>query len=100
MHDSPTVSLNPDVVSTTLENGDTVLMHMGTASYFTLNPTGTHIWRLLTQGCSPSAIATQLVATYDVSEQQATASVHALLAQLADQQLVTAVDNAQTVAVV
>lgn len=93
-HTSPTVTLNPDVVSTTLDNGETVLMHMGTASYFTLNQTGTQIWRLLSQGCSLSSIVTQLVAEYDVSERQATESVHTLLGQLADQQLITAVDAA------
>ena len=97
---SPSVILNPDVVSTTLDNGETVLMHMGTASYFTLNQTGTQIWRLLSQGCSPSVIVMQLVATYDVGEKQATASVDALLTELAAQQLLTAIDSAHDVAVV
>jgi hypothetical protein len=83
---------NPDVVSTLLDNGEVVLMHMGTASYFTLNATGAQIWAGLDQGLAPSAIVDQLVATYAVETVQATASVQALLTQLAEQQLVLAVE--------
>ena len=86
---SSTAHPNPDVVGTKLDNGETVLMHMGTANYFTLNSTGTTIWELLGQGMTLAAIGEKLVATYDVAVDQATASVMALVEQLVDQQLLS-----------
>lgn len=84
---------NSDVVGTILDNGETVLMHMGTASYFTLNSTGTHIWTLLGQGLPLQAICDQLVATYEVSAEQAAQSVCTLVEQLVAQQLLTVVET-------
>ena len=86
---STTVSTHPDVVGTTLESGETVLMHMGTASYFTLNSSGTDIWTLLTAGRPLSAICEQLVATYNVSTEQAASSVQRLVMELAAAALLT-----------
>ncbi len=80
---------NPDVVGTTLENGETVLMHMGTASYFTLNATGTQIWTLLGQGLSLAAIHEELVAGYEVTAEQAATSLLTLVEALSAQTLVT-----------
>lgn len=82
-------TLNPDVIGTALENGETVLMHMGTASYFTLNATGTKIWELLGQGLNLAAIREELVASYEVSADQATASLLRLVEELAAQTLLT-----------
>lgn len=79
---------HPDVVSTTLENGEAVLMHMGTANYFTLNSTGCRIWQLLEDAPSLAAVSEQLVAEYEVTPSQAEASVLALVKQLATQQLI------------
>ncbi len=79
--------INPDVVSTLLDNGEVVLMHMGTASYFSLNQSGARIWQLLEAGLSPAAIATQLIAEYEVTPVQATQSVLTLMRQLTAQGL-------------
>ena len=85
---SSPIQPHPDVVVTRLDNGEAVLMHMGTASYFTLNSTGAQIWALLAQGLPPAAIVDQLVADYAVEIDRATASVQALVTQLTEQQLV------------
>lgn len=85
-------SLNPDVVSTLLDNGEAVLMHMGTASYFSLNATGARIWQLLTTGLAPAAIAEQLAAEYAITPAQAHQSVLTLVGQLVDQQLLLVAD--------
>lgn len=79
--------VNPDVVSTLLDNGEVVLMHMGTASYFSLNQSGARIWQLLGAGLAPTAIAAQLAEEYEVTAAQATQSVFALVRQLAAQDL-------------
>ena len=44
----------------------TVLLHMGTKRYFSLNDTGAEIWRMLEQGVPVSEIPARLTATYDV----------------------------------
>ncbi len=80
-------TLNPDVIGTALENGETVLMHMGTASYFTLNVTGTKIWELLGQGLSLTMIRDELVASYEVSAEQAATSLLTLVEALVAQTL-------------
>lgn len=85
-------SINPDVVSTQLDNGEAVLMHMGTASYFSLNPTGARIWQLLTAGLSPAAIAAQLAEEYAVTSAQAHQSVLTLVGQLVEQKLLLVED--------
>src|SRR6058998_1078233 len=46
---------NPDVESTTLD-GETVLLHLGTGRYYTLNRVGTAIWEFCTGGNTISAI--------------------------------------------
>jgi hypothetical protein len=88
------ITPDPNVVGTTLENGETVLMHMGTASYFTLNSTGTQIWDLLSKGVPLAEICEALVATYEVSAAQSTTSVLTLVAQLAAQHLLTVTEAA------
>jgi hypothetical protein len=42
---------HPEVVDTVLEDGETVLLHLERTTYYSLNPTGTQIWR----GRAPSA---------------------------------------------
>ena len=81
------MTINPDVVSTVLDNGEVVLMHMGTATYFSLNQSGARIWALLSTGLAPAAIATQLCAEYEVTPAQATQSVLTLVQQLTMQDL-------------
>lgn len=88
------MTINPDVVSTVLDNGEVVLMHMGTATYFSLNQSGARIWALLSTGLPPAAIATQLSEEYEVTPAQATESVLNLVHQLAAQDLLQVEVNA------
>lgn len=82
------LTLNPAVVSTVLETGEAVLMHMDTANYFTLNPTGLRIWQLLEAESTMQQIIEQLVAEYEISAPQAQTSVLTLAQQLVDADLV------------
>jgi hypothetical protein len=40
---------HPEVVYTVLEDGETVLLHLESSTYYSLNRTGTHIWQGLKQ---------------------------------------------------
>lgn len=81
---------NPEVVSTTLDTGETVLINLTTANYFSLNETGTRIWTLLGEGQSVAEVAAILTAEYAVTAPQAQQSVLALIDALAAHELVTA----------
>lgn len=81
-------SIPTDVACASVEDG-TVLLHMGTKRYFSLNDTGAEIWRMLEQQVAVSEIPARLTATYDVTLAEAHLAVAELLATLAEQGLVT-----------
>jgi hypothetical protein len=47
---------HPDVVDTPLDRDETVLLHLGTKRYFSLNASGGAIWRALKEGRTPEAM--------------------------------------------
>jgi hypothetical protein len=77
-----------DVACASVEDG-TVLLHMGTKRYFSLNDTGAEIWRMLEQDVPVSEIPARLTATYDVPLPDAHVAVVELIATLAEQGLLT-----------
>jgi hypothetical protein len=80
--------LHPEVVDTELEGQETVLLQMESATYYSLNLTGTRIWQGLKQGLTLQEISRQLQAEFAVEEERATQSVMALVEELCQQQLV------------
>lgn len=92
MSASTTIAVpEPDVLCTALPNGDSVLLHLGTQTYYSLNETGTQIWQLIGQGLTLEQIWQALEARYEVTEEQARASVMELTNQLATEQLLALV---------
>lgn len=84
-----TAVLHPDVLCTALPNGESVLLHLGTQTYYSLNETGTHIWHLLGQGRTLEEIGQAVEARYEVSRDQAQHSVIDLVTELATAQLLS-----------
>jgi hypothetical protein len=88
---------NPDVIVTELKDAEgkpeAVLLNVATQKYFSLNASGIRIWKVLEQQQPLSAAAADLVASFDISDEQAAASVMRLAAELAEAQLI-AVDDA------
>ena len=76
------VQVNPDVVDTELDGSETVLLHLQSKVYFSLNATGTHIWHELKRGSSVADISRRLQETFDVDAAQAETSVLALIVDL------------------
>ena len=89
---STRVTLQQDAVDTVLQNGETVLLHLGTNQYYTLNETGSHIWRLLGKGLSLGEIGQSIESEFDVSSDHAHRSVIDLAEELVAEKLVTLVD--------
>jgi Coenzyme PQQ synthesis protein D (PqqD) len=87
------VSPHPAVVDTALDTGETVLLHLEGHTYYSLNATGTHIWRGIKQGLTLQAISQQLQATYAVEPTHADRSVLMLVEELQRQLLVQRVTN-------
>ena len=48
---------------------ESVLVHMGRNEIFALNPTGTRLWELLSEGCSRSEAVDRLSTEFDASEE-------------------------------
>ncbi len=81
-------SAHPDVISTTLKTGESVLLHIGTKTYFSLNETGSRIWNLMSDGLTLGEISQRLESEFDVSMERAQESVVALAQELVKEQLV------------
>ena len=82
------VRANAQVVDTKLDDGEVVLLHLDSKSYFSLNVTGERIWQGLKQGLSLREISQRLQAEFDVDEATADCSVVELVDELTQQKLV------------
>ena len=86
---STKVSPDANVVFTEMENGESVLLHLGTNEYFSLNETGTLIWKGISDERNLGEIGKELEKTFDVTKEQATQSVMRLVVSLVAQKLVS-----------
>ncbi len=78
---------HPDVVDTPLDNDETVLLHLMKSAYYTLNPTGSRIWRGLKAGLSLQDISQSLQQVFDIDAERADQSVLALVQDLSTNEL-------------
>jgi Coenzyme PQQ synthesis protein D (PqqD) len=79
---------HPEVVDTTLEEQEMVLLQLESMRYYSLNLTGARIWQGLKQGLSLEEISCRLQAEFEVEPDRAEHSVLALVTELCEQQLV------------
>jgi hypothetical protein len=73
---------NPDAVFTDMEDEESVLLNLRTRMYFSLNETGTLIWKHVQEESPVDAIAAALERTYDVGREAALQHVTAFLDEL------------------
>jgi hypothetical protein len=86
------VQPHPEVVDTELEEGETVLLHLESKTYYSLNITGTRIWQGLKQGLPLEEISRRLQAEFAVEAERANRSVLTLVHELSQQKLVQVLD--------
>src|SRR5690242_16136761 len=86
-----TFTADPNVIATSLLDGETVLLHLLTQRYYTLNETGAEIWQGLTQGHTLGAISQALVERYTLTLAEAEQAVRVLLNDLLTEKLVEVV---------
>jgi hypothetical protein len=81
------LAVAPNVLASHLQ-GEAVLLHLGTKSYFRLNGTGAHIWKRIEAGDSDDAIVQSLVDAFEVSRDDAAGAFVALRDDLLANKLV------------
>jgi Coenzyme PQQ synthesis protein D (PqqD) len=69
--------------------GDTVLLHLGTGTYFGLNPIGGRMWELLAETGKPQTVLDRVQEEFDVSTGVLRQDLDRLLNELADNALIT-----------
>lgn len=79
---------DPEVVCTKLKNGETVLLHLGSQTYYSLNETGSQIWILLDKGFTFDEISQKIFERFDVTPDHAQQSVLDLVNNLAAENLI------------
>jgi hypothetical protein len=79
-------TINPKVVDETVE-GETILIHLETGSYYSLTGAGAEIWELVGMARSPTEIAQELAERHGQARAEVGAAVDELLAQLAREDL-------------
>jgi hypothetical protein len=79
-----------DVVFTDLDDGSAVLLHLQTKYYFSLNETGSFLWKLIEReaGATQEEMIEELCAEFDVSAERAHNDVSDFIADLKTQGLV------------
>ena len=78
---------HPDLRLTALE-GEGVVLHLKERRYFTVNETGLALLEALKQPRSLNDLVASLIAEYEVTEEMATATTRAFLAQCLDSAVV------------
>jgi hypothetical protein len=81
------VSVAPDVLVSALA-GESVLLNLNSECYFGLNQVGTRMWAALTTSESIQGAYDELLAEYEISEDQLQQDLTDLLGKLIDQGLV------------
>lgn len=79
---------NPDVQGTTLD-GETVLLHLGTGRYYTLNRVGSAIWEACTGTQSLDAIHATLCERFDAPPERIADDLFALVTHLSHEGLLS-----------
>ncbi len=77
----------PDVIAETID-GEIILVHLTTGSYYSLEGSGAEVWEALMNGWSPSAIADELARRHDASASEIQASVERLVGDLRAEQII------------
>jgi hypothetical protein len=68
------ISINAPIVVSETRDGESIIMHHGTGTFFDSSGSGARIWQWIEQGSTLAAIAVALVACYDTDHAAAFAA--------------------------
>lgn len=89
MRTDTTFAPHPDVVFRDLQ-GEAVILHLGTGTYFGLDEVGTRAWQLLAEYNTLSAVCGRLADEFDAPPDQIERDLKALVDQLLARDLIRA----------
>ena len=81
------LTVHPDVLFAQLKNGNGVLLHLNTKSYYSLNPTGVTMWQRIAEGKTLAEVTREITDKFDVTPDRAETSVLNLADQLVNTEL-------------
>lgn len=81
------VTLSPEVLFRELD-GEAVMLDLETERYYGLDEVGTRIWQLFAEHQDTETVVAQMLAEYEVEEEQLRQDLAALLGELAEAGLV------------
>ena len=84
---------HPEVLVQELPDGDAVLLHMETETYFSLDKVGTRMWNTLAETGDVELAATELLEVYDVGDERLRSDLNDLVDRLAEQGLLEVSDE-------
>ncbi|MEF8866388.1 MAG: PqqD family protein [Salinibacter sp.] len=79
---------NSDVVSTEVDEDESVLLSLETQQYYSLNETGSRIWELLSAGHDAEDIASAITEEWATTHEEALDYVQSFLRELSEAGLV------------
>ncbi|MDX1401963.1 MAG: PqqD family protein [Kiloniellales bacterium] len=82
------VTISSDAVAKALGD-ETVILHLGTGTYFGLDSVGTRVWELLAEDKSPAEICEVMLNEYEVSREDLERDVEALIEDLLAKDLIS-----------
>jgi Coenzyme PQQ synthesis protein D (PqqD) len=80
-----------NVVHETID-GETILIHLGTGTYYSLDGSGAAVWQLLSEGVAHGELAAQLGARYEADPAAVESSVARFVGELLGEGLLVAVE--------
>ncbi|MFO0555102.1 MAG: PqqD family protein [Polyangiaceae bacterium] len=82
------ISCPPEVLSRVLD-GEAVLLHLGSGTYFGMNEVATRAWELISSGTTYGALRRTLLDEFEVASEQLDSDLRAFVGELGAQRLVT-----------
>jgi hypothetical protein len=87
-----TIKPNTDNIAATLIDGEAIIVNLTTGVYYSTDGIGAEVWGMLEQGKLIVDIADSIAARYEVTKDQASRDLEALVAKLLAEDLVSEVD--------
>jgi hypothetical protein len=81
----------PHVVHETID-GETILIHLGTGAYYSLDGVGAHVWELVVAGADEHEVLLGVRTDYDADPELVAETIGPLLRELLDEGLLASVD--------
>jgi hypothetical protein len=80
------------VMSETID-GETIIIHLGTGSYYSLQQVGADVWSAISRGANHDQLVDEVVGRYDVTRDDAEPAITALVSELKGEDLILSSEN-------